>query len=62
MQAWAQAAAKAGTTNAARVSAALKSNPFDTVLGRIGFNAKGDITAAGYKLYVWKSGKYVYAQ
>ena len=62
VQAWAQAAAKAGTTNAARVSAALKANPFDTVLGRIGFNAKGDITAAGYRLYVWKAGKYVYAE
>jgi len=62
VQAWAQAAAKAGTTSAARVSAALKANPFDTVLGRIGFNAKGDVTAPGYKLYVWKAGKYVYVQ
>jgi branched-chain amino acid transport system substrate-binding protein len=62
VQSWAQAATKAGTTNAARVSAALKSNPFDTVMGRIGFNAKGDVTAPGYVLYVWKGGKYVYAQ
>ena len=62
VQAWAQAAAKAGTTNAARVSAALKANQFDTVLGRIGFNAKGDVTAPGYMFYVWKDGKYVYAQ
>lgn len=62
VQAWAQAAAKAGTTNATRVSTTLKSNQFDTVLGRIGFNAKGDVTSAGYKLYVWKDGKYVYAQ
>jgi branched-chain amino acid transport system substrate-binding protein len=62
VQSWAQAAAKAGTTNAARVSAALKSNQFDTVMGRIGFNAKGDITAPGYVFYVWKDGKYVLAQ
>jgi branched-chain amino acid transport system substrate-binding protein len=62
VQSWAQAAAKAGTTNAGRVSAALKSNQFDTVMGRIGFNAKGDITAPGYVFYVWKDGKYVYAQ
>ena len=62
VQSWAQAAAKAGTTNAARVSAALKANQFDTVMGRIGFNAKGDVTAPGYVFYVWKDGKYVYAQ
>ena len=62
VQSWAQAAAKSGTTNAARVSAALKANQFDTVMGRIGFNAKGDVTAPGYVFYVWKGGKYVYAQ
>jgi branched-chain amino acid transport system substrate-binding protein len=59
-QAWAQAAIKAGTTEAAKVIAALKSNQFDTVLGRIGFDEKGDVTAPGYVLYVWKAGKYDY--
>ena len=59
-QAWAQAATKAGTTEAAKVIAALKSNQFDTVLGKIGFDAKGDVTAPGYVLYVWKAGKYDY--
>ena len=62
VQSWAQAAAKVGTTNTARVSAALKANQFDTVMGRIGFNAKGDVTAPGYVFYVWKNGKYVTAQ
>jgi hypothetical protein len=32
------------------------------VLGGSASNAKGDVTAAGYKLYVWKSGKYVYGE
>ena len=41
--------------------AALKANKFDTVLGSIGFDAKGDVTAPGYVFYVWKDGKYVYA-
>jgi branched-chain amino acid transport system substrate-binding protein len=59
-QAWAQAATKAGTTEAAKVIAALKSTQFDTVLGKIGFDAKGDVTAPGYVLYVWKAGKYDY--
>ncbi len=62
IQAWAQAAAKAGTADATKVQAALRANQFDTVLGKIGFDAKGDITAPGYVFYQWKNGKYGYAQ
>jgi branched-chain amino acid transport system substrate-binding protein len=62
VQAWAQAATKAKTTDGAKVSAALKTNQFDTVLGKIGFNAKGDITAPGYVFYEWKNGKYAYVE
>lgn len=62
IQAWAQAAEKAGSTDAAKVEAALKSNRFDTVLGKIGFDAKGDMDAPGYVFYAWKDGKYAYAK
>jgi branched-chain amino acid transport system substrate-binding protein len=31
------------------------------VLGNVGFKQNGDIAAPGYVLYVWKSGKFVYA-
>lgn len=62
IQAWAQAAEKAGSTDAAKVEAVLKSEHFDTVLGKIGFNAKGDMDAPGYVFYVWKDGKYAYAE
>lgn len=62
IQAWAQAVEKAGSTDAVKVEAALKSNKFDTVLGQIGFNAKGDMDAPGYVFYVWKNGKYAYAE
>jgi branched-chain amino acid transport system substrate-binding protein len=37
----------------------LRAQKFDTVLGRIGFDHKGDVT--GYDTfvwYVWKDGKY----
>lgn len=61
-QAWAQAANKAGSIDGTKVSASLKANQFDSVLGKIGFDAKGDVTAPGYVFYVWKDGKYVYAQ
>ncbi len=62
VQAWAQAAEKAGSTAMAKVSAAVRANRFDTAMGTIGFNAKGDITSGGYVVYVWKNGKYVYVQ
>jgi branched-chain amino acid transport system substrate-binding protein len=55
---WAQAVEAAGTLETEAVAEALRSNQFDTVLGRIGFDAKGDVT--GYETfvwYVWKDGK-----
>lgn len=51
VQAWAQAVEHAGTFDAAAVAGALRSHKFDTVLGRIGFDDKGDIT--GYETFVW---------
>ncbi len=60
IQAWAQAVEKAGTTDTAKVAAALRQGQFDTVLGKIGFDAKGDVTAPGYVFYVWHDGKYDY--
>jgi len=60
VQAWAQAATRAGATDAAAVSAALKSGIADTVLGDIGFTEQGDVNAPGYVFYVWRDGEYVY--
>jgi branched-chain amino acid transport system substrate-binding protein len=60
IQAWAQAATEAKSTDTARVVKVLKSRRFDTVLGRIGFDAKGDVSAPGYVVYEWKKGKYDY--
>lgn len=60
IQAWAQAAEKAGSTDTGDLTKALQSNQFDTVLGKIGFDQKGDVTAPGYVWYVWKDGTYDY--
>ena len=62
IQAWAAAAQKAGTTDAAKVQATLHSDKFRTVLGEIGFDAKGDVTVAGYVFYAWSGGKYAYVK
>jgi len=60
IQAWAQAVAKAGSTKAPAVIKALRENQFETVLGKVGFDMKGDVTAPGYVWYEWKSGTYDY--
>ncbi|MDA1101774.1 MAG: branched-chain amino acid ABC transporter substrate-binding protein, partial [Proteobacteria bacterium] len=60
IQAWAQAAAKAKSTKAPAVIKALRENQFETVLGKIGFDKKGDVTAPGYVWYIWKDGTYDY--
>jgi branched-chain amino acid transport system substrate-binding protein len=62
IQAWAQAVEKAGTTNTEAVEKVLNTDKFNTVLGDIGFDDKGDVTAPGYVFYVWKDGKYDYVQ
>ncbi len=56
----AQAAKRAGGTDAAKLRKQLHSSKFDTVLGTIGFDAKGDVTAPGYVFYEWKDGTYDY--
>ncbi|MDH3690160.1 MAG: branched-chain amino acid ABC transporter substrate-binding protein [Gammaproteobacteria bacterium] len=60
IQAWAQAVEKAGSTDTDKVIAALRSNTFDTVLGNIGFDETGDVTAPGYVWYEWAGGTYDY--
>jgi len=59
IQIWAEAAKKAGTTDPKKVAEELKKGgPWQTVLGPIEFDKKGDIKASDYVLYIWHSGKY----
>jgi branched-chain amino acid transport system substrate-binding protein len=60
VQAWAQAAEMAKSTDTAKVLPALKSTTFKTVLGPITFDAKGDVKEPTYVVYVWKDGKFDY--
>ncbi len=58
IQAWAQAVEKAGSTDLEAVEKALHDNQFETVLGTIGFDDKGDVKGASYVMYKWDNGKY----
>jgi branched-chain amino acid transport system substrate-binding protein len=51
VQAWEQAVKQAGSLKPEAVIDALRSGSFDTVIGKIGFDEKGDIT--GISTFVW---------
>ena len=55
IQIWAQAVAKAGTLDAKKVAAAMHAGTWDTVLGPLSFDKKGDITAIGWAVFRWDS-------
>jgi branched-chain amino acid transport system substrate-binding protein len=58
VQAWAQAATKAGTTDAKAVADALRGMTAQTVVGPLSYDAKGDVKQPTYVWYIWKSGTY----
>jgi branched-chain amino acid transport system substrate-binding protein len=59
IQIWADAVKKAGSTDPKKVAEVMKADgPWQTVLGPIGFDKKGDITSSDYVFYVWKNGSY----
>jgi branched-chain amino acid transport system substrate-binding protein len=59
VQAWAAAVAKAGSLDLEEVTAALRRHEFETVLGRIRFDNKGDVIPAGFEWFVWTDGAFV---
>ncbi|MDC9701686.1 MAG: branched-chain amino acid ABC transporter substrate-binding protein [Alphaproteobacteria bacterium] len=60
IQVWAQAARLAGSKDYEKVNPILKSSSFNTVLGKISFNKKGDLKNPKYYIYEWNDGKYEY--
>ena len=59
VQAYADAAKRAKTTDGAKVAAELHKDSFDTVIGGIKFDGKGDTSSQGFTVYIWKGGKYM---
>jgi branched-chain amino acid transport system substrate-binding protein len=58
VQAWAAAATKSGTIDSRKVIDALRSGPIDTVMGPVGFDAKGDLTTPTYIVYRFTNGSW----
>ncbi|MCE0484710.1 MAG: branched-chain amino acid ABC transporter substrate-binding protein [Methylacidiphilales bacterium] len=51
------AIAQAQTTDADKVAAVMKSRAFDTILGQVEFDAKGDTKTSGFVIWTIKDGK-----
>jgi branched-chain amino acid transport system substrate-binding protein len=49
---------RAGKADPLKVAAAMRAAPAETILGPLGFDAKGDVTGPSYVLYRWHNGKY----
>jgi branched-chain amino acid transport system substrate-binding protein len=58
LQAWKEAAEKAGTVEMEEVVKALNGTEFDTVIGKFHFNDKGDPNLPPYAVYRWSKGTY----
>jgi len=55
VQIWAAAANEAKTIDGKKVAQTIRSGKWDTVLGPISYDAKGDITTVDYVFYRWNS-------
>jgi branched-chain amino acid transport system substrate-binding protein len=58
VQVWAQAATAAGSLDMEKVAAKVRGGTFDTVIGKISIDDKGDVKNPEYVWYVWHNGKY----
>jgi len=62
LQALVAAGNLAGSVDSRAIARVLHAERFDLVLGPVGFDAKGDVTAQGYVLYVWQNGAFTPAK
>lgn len=58
LQIWAEAAKQANSTDSAKIADVLRKNSYNTVIGKIGFDAKGDVTSPAYVWYRRNNGQY----
>jgi branched-chain amino acid transport system substrate-binding protein len=58
VQVFAGAAKAANGTGVNALVANMHGKSFDTVIGKLTYDNKGDLTAPNYVFYIWKDGKY----
>ncbi|MBS4096707.1 MAG: branched-chain amino acid ABC transporter substrate-binding protein [Sulfuricella sp.] len=60
LEIWGKAVAASNSTEMNTVSKTLKSEKFDSVLGKVGFDGRGDISAPGFVIYAFNRGEIDY--
>jgi branched-chain amino acid transport system substrate-binding protein len=58
VQVWAEAARNAESFDMLAVSQQIRGASFDTVIGKLSFDEKGDVKNASYVWYIWEDGNY----
>ncbi len=58
VEAWAEAAKRAGSLDAENIAAVLHGQSFETVIGKLTFDAKGDVDLPSFEVYRWSKGDY----
>lgn len=58
LQVWSQAVESTKSTDPAKVSPAIRGKGFNTVIGNLQFDNKGDVSNSKYVFFVWKNGQY----
>ncbi len=58
IQVWAAAVEKTKSLELAQLSKAIRGQSFNTVIGSLKYDNKGDVSNSQYVFYVWKAGKY----
>ena len=58
LQVFEQAANQAGSNDPAKVLKVMRKGKFDTVIGSLSFDKKGDVSLPGYVFYEWSKGNY----
>jgi branched-chain amino acid transport system substrate-binding protein len=58
VEAWAEAAKRAGSLDAENVAAILHGQSFETVIGKLTFDPKGDVDLPAFEIYRWSKGDY----
>jgi branched-chain amino acid transport system substrate-binding protein len=58
VQVFAEAAKRANGTALNGLVSNMHGRSFDTVIGRLTYDNKGDLTQPNYVFYIWKDGKY----
>jgi branched-chain amino acid transport system substrate-binding protein len=56
IEAWSQAVTDLSVNDSTKIAAALSSKEYETVIGRLRFNERGDATVPSYALHVWRNG------